>query len=149
MSQQVCSDPLTLHSRLQAEAGTCPVCAEALARIRQLEKLCGMMTDTGVILEENVADLVQADTWWVPNDTEYCYTNLQEAMEEVARPGDIVEWGRAHTLDNGWAILLEEVKDSTGRVVVPGGVREFESYEEAEEAAAEYEMRKRRAEYRL
>lgn len=149
MTQQVCGDPLTLRSRLEVAAETDPLSAEALARITQLEDLCARMTDSGVVLEEDVRDLIKADTWWVPQDSEYCYTSLKEAMEEVAMPGDIVEWGRAHTLENGWAVWYQEIRDESGRVMVPGGVCEYDTYEQAEEARAEYELRKRRAEYRL
>lgn len=148
MTQAVYVDHLTLAERLEAEGRTNPLCSEALQRIRTLEELCARMTDTGVILEEDVQDLVQADTWWPPHDPECCYSDLQEAMGELAMPGDIVEWGRAHTLGNGYAVMYEELRDHNDKVVYEAGVREYESYEAAEEASADYQLRKRRAEYR-
>lgn len=149
MATAVHGDPLTLRTRLERAAANDPLTAEALERIIQLEKLCAMMTDTGVILEEDVQTLVQADTWWSPEDGEYCFTDLQQGMEEIGEYGVPVEWCRAHTLTNGWAVIFQQLEDGNGRVVVPAGVKEFESYEAAEEAAAEYQLRKRRAEYRL
>ncbi len=142
-------DPLTLCERLQKAAATDNLSAEALARIQQLEQLCAMMTDTGVILEEDVQALVKADTWWSPGDSEYCYTNLTEAMRELAVPGQIMEWGRAHTLSNGYAVWREELRDADGRVVVSESFDEYESYGAAERAAADYSLRKRRVEYEL
>lgn len=143
------ADHVTLRERLEAESKTSSLCAEALARINTLERLCGMMTDTGVMLEEDVQDLVQADTWWLPSDSECCYDSLADAMAEFALPGDIVEWGRAHTLSNGFAVLYEQLTDAAGHVVWEAGVREYESYEEAEDARADYALRKRRLEFRL
>lgn len=142
-------DHVTLCERLEKESARSPLCAEALSRIRELEKLCGMMTDTGVILEEDVADLVKADTWWLPDDSEYSYTDLLAAMQDICKPGDIVEWGRAHTLTNGYALLTEDLLDPSGKVIYSGGAHEYETYEEAEEARAEYNLRRRRLEFRL
>ena len=148
VTQSTCGDPLSLKFRLE-ENSSDPLCAEALARISHLEALCARMTDSGVVLEEDVCSLVKADTWWVPQDTEYCYTNLQEAMQDVALPGDIVEWARAHTLENSWAVWYEEVRDQEDHVVIKEEVREYDTYQQAEEDRADYLLRKRRVEFRL
>jgi hypothetical protein len=149
MATQVHGDTLTLCIRLEQAALTDELAGEALHRIKQLERLCAQMTDTGVILEEDVQDLIKADTWWSPEDGDYCFTDLMQGMQEIGEYGIPVEWCRAHTLNNGWAVLFSEVKDHTGRIIIPGGVGEYETYEAAEEAAADYQLRKRRAEYHL
>lgn len=140
-------DPLTLHERLVAKAAEDPLYGEAAQRINDLMNLCGMMTDTGVMLEEDVRYLVKPDTWWLPEDGEACWPNLSEALCEVAQPGQIVELARAHTLNNSWAVLLEEVCNDEGEVVMAEEAKEFETFQEAEEAFAEYSLRKRRVEY--
>lgn len=147
--RQVEVNPATLVERLERAGQQEPLMAEAAARIKHLEELCAMMTDTGVILEEDVQDLTAADTWWLPEDDGVAYTCLQQAMEENAVAGQVLEWCRAHTLENGWAMLCEELKDHNGRVVVHAGVKEFHTLEQAEAAAAEYAMLRRRAEYNL
>ena len=140
-------DPSELLQKLESSSD--PLLLEAAARIRHLEGLCGMMTDTGVLLEEDVRELVKADTWWLPNDSEYCYDNLLTGMADIAQSGTVVEWARAHTLDNSYAVWFEEIRNSAGAVIYPEGVREFDSYEEAEEAAPDYILRRKRAEYKL
>lgn len=147
--RQVEVNPATLVERLEQRAAENPLMAEAAARIRQLEELCARMTDTGVILEEDVQDLTVADTWWLPEDDSAAYTDLQQAMEENAVAGQVLEWCRAHTLENGWAVLCEQVKDHNGRVVIHAGVKEFLCAEDAEAFSAEYAMLRRRAEYNL
>lgn len=144
-------DPLTLRQKLEQAAVERdePLLQAALKRIKELEQLCAMMTDTGVILEEDVQCLVKADTWWLPGDSEYCFTDLKQAMQETALPGDVVEWGRAHTLENSFVVWCEELRDANGRVVVPESVTEYDTYQQAENAAAEYTLRKRRLEYEL
>lgn len=140
--------PQTLMERLQQAALRDPLFAEAAARIQQLELLCGMMTDTGVILEEDVQDLISPDTWWLAGSEEgVAYTDLRQAMEELSAPGQVLEWCRAHTLENGWAVLYEELRDGRGRVLAEAGVHEFDNLEQAEECAAEYALLRRRAEY--
>lgn len=138
----------TLVERLQQAAARDPLFEEAAARIKQLELLCGMMTDTGVILEEDVQDLISPDTWWLAGGEEsVAYTDLQQAMEELSAPGQVLEWCRAHTLENGWAVLFDELRDGRGRLLAEPGVREFDNPEQAEECAAEYALLRRRAEY--
>ena len=144
MTPYLQGDPLTLRQRLVARGEEDPLLMEAADRIRTLEQLCAQMTDTGVILERDVIDLVRADTWWLPEDGEVCYTDLQTAMEEIAEPGEIVEWARAHTLENAFVVSLERVVDASGAVVEPGGVREFLTYEQAEEALAANNLQRRR-----
>lgn len=137
------SDPVTLAQRLQLEGN--PLQLEALQRIRFLENLCGMMTDTGVILEEDAAELSKAD-FWSPEDCTF-YDNPRDAVLAVTtEPLEIAELQRWHQLENSWGVVFPALSDARGREISPLRVEEFPGYRDAEDAVAAHLMMQRRAE---
>lgn len=143
MESVVSSDPVTLSQRLQLDGG--PLQLEALQRIRFLENLCGMMTDTGVILEEDAAELSKPD-FWSPENYSF-YSNPWDAVQAVTTEAlEIAELQRWHQLENSWGVIFPCLVDSKGREISNGRVEEFASYGEAEEAVAAYLLMRRRTE---
>lgn len=142
-------NPATLRERLenQAAANQDDLFLEAAQRIRELERLCAMMTDTGVVLEEDAAELAKADFWWVPGDGEVCYTSLDEAHADLdLDPLVAYNWERSHRLPVAFSVKFPELRDGAGRLVSRACVREFYSEQEAEEAVVVHTLRARRNE---
>ena len=118
---------------------------EAAEHIKALRRLCGMMTDTGVILEEEAAELTRPDVWWVPGDGEYSYPSVAQGMEDLEVAAlEICEWGRAHHLEPSFAVRFPEIADGNGRVHAHARVEEFNTYAEAERAVADHRIVARR-----
>ncbi len=148
MTTTVVDDPATLRERLCAAAEQWPLAAEADRRIKTLERLCGMMTDTGVILEEDAAELSRPDWWWVPGDGDLSYGELEAAYRDDLlnlEPLQPHEWERSHVLPNAFSVKFPAILSATGRTVEPERIEEFESYAAAEEAIAVHHLRWRRA----
>jgi hypothetical protein len=144
---QYIDDPVSLRERLEADAS--PLCLEAARRIRSLERLCAMMTDTGVILEEDAAELAKADWWWVPGDGDCSYDSLEEAhRDSMLELEDLqpYEWERSHVLPTSYSVRFPDLHNANGRLVRKAHVREFENYELAEEAIVQHRLTARRAE---
>jgi hypothetical protein len=144
---QYIDDPVTLRQRLESEGS--PLNLEAARHIRNLERLCAMMTDTGVILEEDAAELAKADWWWVPGEGECCYDDLDEAYRDsMLQLEDLqpYEWERSHCLPASYSVRFPDQHNNVGRLVRKAHVREFETYELAEQAIVQHRLSARRSE---
>jgi len=122
-------DYVDLVCRLESSSD--PLHREAAEAIKNLRSICNRMTDLGVDLEEQVAEQLQADVFWVEGDPQLAF-DPEDAMGDVELLTPVT-LRCCHELPSKIAVKYDGLGEGEGEIVLI-----YEDMGEAEAAIREY-----------